>query len=242
MNRSVITRLKLITLYQMKNTHFPKAGIDFLKKLKRNNRREWFHPKKEIYETLVKAPLQEYIVGLGKALGTKAPEISFDPKKSIYRINRDIRFSPNKDPYKTHIGASMVSRLSKSKDEVPGLYIHIDPAECFIAGGLYMPSAEQMRKIRESIQRDPDSLRTILSNRNFKKYFGGLSGQQLKTAPRGFSPEHPDIDLLRWKQFIVLKPYKVADFTSGDWVKKTTKEFEAMLPLIRWLNKALALW
>lgn len=226
----------------MSHIHIPKAGFDFLKKLKRNNNRDWFLENKHLYEENLKIPLQKVILELGKNLSNKAIGIHFDPKRSIFRINRDVRFSNNKDPYKTNIGASFVSYCHNKKDQFPGLYIHIEPGNCFIGGGLYMPSGEQIRKIRELINQDPDVLKKIISAPNVKKYFGGLSGEKLKTAPRGTSADHPHIDLLRWKQFIYIKHYKDSDFQTGNLAKTIEKEFMAMMPLVNWLNKALTLW
>lgn len=225
----------------MSNIHIPKAGFDFLKKLKRNNNREWFLANKHLYEENLKTALQNVIIELGKNLSTKAAGIHFDPKKSIFRINRDVRFSNNKDPYKTNIGASFVSYHHNKKDEFPGLYIHIEPGNCFIGGGLYMPSGEQIRKIRKLINLDPDTFKKIISATAVKKYFGGLTGEKLKTAPRGTPADHPNIDLLKWKQFIYIKHYKDTDFQNGNLAKTVEKEFIAMMPLVNWLNKALTL-
>lgn len=226
----------------MKENNIPKAGFDFLKKLKKNNNREWFLENKEKYEMNLKHPLQAIISELGKNLAKDAVGINFDPKKSIFRINRDVRFSNNKDPYKTNIGASFVSFRHNKKDEFPGLYLHIEPGNCFVGGGLYMPSSEQIRKIRELIQKDPQAFKKIITATAVKKFFGGLSGEKLKTAPRGISGTHPNIELLRWKQFVYIKKFEDIDFQTGDVAKKIHKEFVAMMPLVNWLNKALTLW
>lgn len=226
----------------MADLFIPKSGFDFLKKLKRNNKRDWFLKNKPFYEENLKFPLQRVIVELRKNLATKAPGINFDPKKSIFRINRDIRFSNNKDPYKTNIGASFISYRHNKKDEFPGLYIHIEPGNCFVGGGLYMPSGEQIRKIREYINRDPSAFRKIISRPEVKKHFGGLSGQQLKRAPRGIAEDHPNIELLRWKQFVYIKRFKDSDYQKGNLAKTIEKEFVAMMPLVNWLNKAITLW
>lgn len=220
----------------------PKQGFTFLKQLKKNNNREWFQAHREAYENELKLPLQRVIVDLGNHLGKKAPQIEFNPKRAIFRIHRDTRFSNNKDPYKTNIGASFVSFRNHKKEELPGLYLHVEPGNCFIGGGLYMPSGEQLRKIRELIQRDPAAFKKIIANPKVKKYFGGLTGEKLKTAPRGMAADHPQIELLRWKQFIYIKRYADSDFQSGSLAKKVEKEFMAMLPLVDWLNKAMGLW
>jgi uncharacterized protein (TIGR02453 family) len=226
----------------MNSVNIPKSGFDFLKKLKRNNNREWFLKNKPLYEDTLKVPFQNVILELSKNFSTKTPGIVFDPKKSIYRINRDIRFSNNKDPYKTNIAASFSMTRQNRKEEAPGLYIHIEPGNCFIGGGLYMPSSLQIRKIRELINQNPELFKKIISNSKVKKYFGGLSGVKLKKTPRGTPESHPNIELLRWKQFIYIKHYKDSDFQNGNFAKKIEKEFIAMMPLINWLNKAMNLW
>jgi len=226
----------------LKNIHIPKAGFDFLKKLKRNNNREWFLNNKNLYDENLKIPLQQVIYELRQNLSAKTEGINFDPKKSIFRINRDVRFSDNKDPYKTNVGASFISYQHNKKDEFPGLYIHVEPGNCFVGGGLYMPTGDQIRKIRELIKQDPVALRKIIGAKEVKKHFGGLAGEKLKTAPRGVPADHPDIDLLRWKQFIYVKHYKDAEFQMGNLAKTIEKEFLAMMPLVNWLNKALTLF
>jgi uncharacterized protein (TIGR02453 family) len=226
----------------LSEVHIPKSGFDFLKKLKRNNNREWFLKNKELYEESLKLPLQQVIVDLGDLLASKTPGIQFNPKKSIFRINRDVRFSNNKDPYKTNIGASFTSNVQHRKEEHPGLYLHIEPGNCFIGGGLYMPSGEQIRKIRELIQKDPQEFKKIINSPQVKKYFGGLTGEKLKRAPKGISEDHPHIELLRWKQFVYIKHFKDADFQKERLAKVVYKEYVAMMPLVNWLNKAMSLW
>ncbi len=226
----------------MNKLFIPKSGFDFLKKLKKNNNRDWFLKNKNHYEENLRTPLKDVIAELGKIFINNKQGIQFNPAKAIFRINRDVRFSNNKEPYKTNIGASFISYRHNKKDEFPGLYLHIEPGNCFIGGGLYMPSSEQLRKIRESIKRDPNKFIKLTSAPSVKKYFGELAGEKLKRAPKGIAIDHPHIELLRLKQFIYIKRFKDADFQSGNLAKKIQKEFEAMLPLVEWLNSALTLW
>jgi uncharacterized protein (TIGR02453 family) len=226
----------------MANAHIPKSGFLFLKKLKKNNNRDWFQKNKSSYENDLRIPLQQVIADLSGLMKKSAPEINFDPKKSIFRINRDVRFSSDKSPYKTNIGASFISHRHNKKDEFPGLYIHVEPGNCFVAGGLYMPSSEQIRKIRESILRDPESFKKIVNDKKINKILGGLQGEKLKKAPKGYSPEHPLIEFLKWKQFTYFKSFTDQDFQTGVLAKKVCKDFEAMMPLVRWLNKAITIW
>lgn len=226
----------------MATLSIPAKGFLFLKQLKKNNRREWFLEHKDVYESELREPLKSIVGELASRFAKKAPEIAFDPKRSIFRINRDVRFSHNKDPYKTNLGASFISRSHNKKDEFPGLYLHVEPGNCFIGGGLYLPTGDQMRRIRHAINKDPQGFMDVISSRAVKKYFGGLTGEKLKRAPRGVAEDHPQIEFLKFKQFIFIKKYKDTDFQSGNVAAKIEKEFAAMLPLVRWLNRALVSW
>ncbi len=226
----------------MRSLNIPAKGFLFLKKLKKNNRRDWFLENKESYEKDLREPLKEIVSELGVRLRKVAPEMNFDPKRSIFRINRDVRFSANKEPYKTNLGAAIVYRHHNKKDEYPGLYLHVEPGNCFIGGGLYMPSGDQLRRIRHAINKDPQSFLEVISSRNVKKYFGGLAGEKLKGAPRGIAEDHPSIELLKYKQFIFVKNYDEVQFQTGNVAAKIEKEFVAIMPLIHWLNKALVSW
>jgi uncharacterized protein (TIGR02453 family) len=224
------------------NAHIPKSGFDFLKKLKRNNNRDWFQSHKQDFENNLKLPLAGVLAELEQLMGGKAAKINFNPQKAIFRMNRDVRFSSDKSPYKTHIAAAMSFKNRSKKDEFPLLYLHVEPGRCLIGGGLYMPSGEQIRKIREMILKDPKRFQSILNAPKVKKYFGGLTGEKLKTAPKGIDKNHPHIDLLKWKQFVFIKNYKDADFQNGNLAKKIQNEYLAMLPLIEWLEEAQNLW
>ena len=225
-----------------KNTHIPKTGFDYLKKLKRYNKREWYLKHKPDFENNLKTPLEQVIVELGERMSKTAPQLNFNPKRAIFRMNRDVRFSADKSPYKTNIGA-FFSFLNRSKtEEAPGLYLHIEPGNCFIGGGMYMPSGEQIRKIRQMILKDPERFKKVSQNPTVKKYFGGLSGDKLKTAPKGIEKDHPQIDHLKWKQFIFIKKYKDSDFQKGSLAQKIQKEDSAMMPLLLWLEEAMKQW
>jgi uncharacterized protein (TIGR02453 family) len=227
---------------QAQNAHIPKSGFDFLKKLKKNNNREWFLKHKPEFETNLKTPLANVLIELEKLIGKKAAKFNFKPQKAIFRMNRDIRFSNDKSPYKTHIAAAISYQSRGKNDEFPLLYLHVEPGRCLIGGGLYMPSGEQIRKIREMILKNPEKFKAIINSPKVKKSFGGLSGEKLKTAPKGIDKNHPHIELLKWKQFIFLKEYKDTDFQTGNLAGKIQNEYLAMLPLIDWLEEAQKLW
>ena len=181
---------------------FPPETLKFLRQLKRNNNREWFLAHKETYEQKVKGPMVDLVLALGGAMQSFAPEMVVDPKRAIYRIYRDVRFSADKSPYKTQVAAVFTPR-GIPKNSSACLYFHISPEELIIAGGIYMPGSSELLAIRQHISSHTQELQTILNDREFKKMFGGLWGDQLSRAPKGFPPDHPAIDLLRYKQYLV---------------------------------------
>jgi uncharacterized protein (TIGR02453 family) len=214
---------------------FDKEAIGFLKRLKKNNRREWFQPRKEEYEELLKTPMTLLVADLAECFRKTAPEIRFTPR-SVLRIYRDTRFSKDKTPYKTHIAASFSMSGAHKTMDAPGLYVHVAPDEVFIGGGLYMPNPKQLTRIRYAIEQKSDQFLDLIENRSFKREFGGLQGDTLKRAPKGYLPDHPMIEHLKRKQFFVGRQLAVKDCMSPSFVKKVEDSYAKMLPLARWLR------
>jgi uncharacterized protein (TIGR02453 family) len=219
---------------------FPKEGMKFLTRLKKNNNRPWFQKHKNEYEEHVKFPMQCLIATLAQKMIDEAPEMEFNPRRSIFRIYRDVRFSNNKAPYKTNIAASFDLRGKKSPTETPGLYIGIEPGEIFIGGGLYMPTGEQVKAIRHSIATRPQEFLAVVEEKLFKKEFGGIEGECLKKAPLGYAPDHPMITYLRHKQYYVGKVYGDAICLKPNFVDLVVHVFTVTMPLVRWLINATA--
>lgn len=221
---------------------FPKEGMDFLRRLKKNNNRPWFHAHKEEYDELVRFPMQCLIASLAVRMMDVAPEVTFDPKRSIFRIYRDVRFSKNKAPYKTNIAASFnMPAPKKSTTETPGLYVGIEPGSVFIGGGLYMPDGGQLKAIRTAIIGKTEEFLEIVEDVRFKKQFGGIMGEKLIKAPLGFAKDDPMIEHLRHKQFFVGKEYDdEAIVFRPRFLDTVVKVFTDSMPLIRWLAKAVA--
>jgi uncharacterized protein (TIGR02453 family) len=178
---------------------FPPETLRFLRLLKRNNNREWFNRNKATYEDKVKQPMIELVTALGSAVAGFAPEMVTDPKRAIFRIYRDTRFSPDKTPYKTHVAAHFTAG---DKNCSASLYFHLDPDQVLVAGGTYMPPPPALRLIRNYVALHADELRAILREPKFKKVYDGLQGESLTRAPKGFPPDHPDLDLLKNKHFV----------------------------------------
>ncbi|MEX1140088.1 MAG: DUF2461 domain-containing protein [Bacteroidota bacterium] len=218
---------------------FPKRGLTFLRQLKRNNRRDWFEKHKDEYEAFVKLPMQTLIAALQPHFLSFAPEFEVNPKRSIFRIYRDVRFSKDKKPYKTHVAAHFVLRGKPKGIEGSGYYLHIEPGEVFLGGGIYMPDGDQLKKIRKGIVGKPDEFLSIVKDPILKRTFGKLDGEQLRRVPRGYEPEHPMADWLRFKQFFVGSSFAVSKCHSPKFVSEVAKAFELATPLIRFLNKAV---
>jgi uncharacterized protein (TIGR02453 family) len=217
-------------------TGFPRDGIHFLSRLKKNNNRDWFHKHKDEYEHLVRFPMECLISSLSGRMREVAPEIEFHPQRSIFRIYRDVRFSRNKLPYKTNIAASFHLR-GKKGHESPGFYLHIEPGSVFVGGGLYMPDGDQLKAIRRSIAEGPEEFLEIIGDRLFKKEYGGIQGEKLQRAPLGFAPDHPMVDHLRHKQFFVGKEMPEGSCLSPRFEGTVARLFGIALPLVRWLPR-----
>ena len=215
-----------------------KETLDFLRNLKDNNNRDWFNANKATYSK-ARQNFENFLATLIMEIGKfDPPVLHLDPKKSVFRIYRDTRFSKDKTPYKTNFGAHLVADALKPHGKA-GYYIHLEPGASILAGGAYLPPASWLKKIRKEIDADAQSLKAILHNRTFKKYFGGISGDQLKTAPRDFSKDHPEIDLLRHKSFLAVHKLSDDDILSPRFIKHASLVFKALKPFDDFLNRGL---
>ena len=222
---------------------FPKEANTFFKNLKNNNNKTWFQANKETYENSVKKPMLHFIMDMGEALVKFAPDFIADPRinGSMYRIYRDTRFSKSKIPYKTHV-AAIFWHNEGSKHGSAGYYIHFDDIKFFIGGGIYMPESAGLSKIRRYITAHPDEFKKIITNRKFKSVFGEIQGESLLRPPRGFDPNHPMIDFLKMKQYLVSVDGKTSKlFQSREILDYTISTFITMTPFIAFLNKGLGL-
>jgi uncharacterized protein (TIGR02453 family) len=218
---------------------FPKDGLDFLKRLNKNNTRPWFQARKDQYEELVRFPMQCLIAGLAHRMADVAPEFEFHPRKSIFRIYRDTRFSKNKTPYKTNIAASFEPRGRRSPTESPGLYLGIEPGEIYIGGGLYMPTGAQLKLIRSAIATRPEDFLAVVKNARFVREFGGIDGEKLVKAPLGYPRDHPMIEHLKHKQFYAGKVLADAACLKPAFLDVVSATLADILPLVRWLSATL---
>jgi uncharacterized protein (TIGR02453 family) len=219
---------------------FPSEGIDFLKQLKRNNNRPWFEKHREEYESYVKLPMQSLIAALQPHFQRFAPEFDLNPKRSLFRVYRDIRFSSDKTPYKTHVAAHFVVRGKPKGVEGLGYYLHIEPGEVFLGGGIYMPDGGQLKNIRHSIDANANGFLSILRNKKFISVFKKLEGEKLKRIPKGYDPDHPMAEWLKQKQIFVGVEWQEAKCNREEFVGEIAAVCEAAAPLVRFLNEAMS--
>ncbi|HBQ84180.1 MAG TPA: TIGR02453 family protein, partial [Bacteroidales bacterium] len=158
-------------------------------------------------------------------------------KSCIFRINRDVRFSNDKSPYKTNMGAFMVRGGKQNGDKYAGYYFHIEPGKSMLAGGAYIPPSQWLTAIREKIDDDPGRLVGIINDTGFKKYFKQIEGEKLKKAPKGFSPEHKHIELLKFKSYLAVKETSDKEVIGDEYLKYAVSVFKAMKPLNDFLNE-----
>ena len=210
----------------------------FLKALKKNNNRDWFNDHKSEYEN-AKDNVLGFIQELVVAFSTFDSSLrGLEAKDCLFRIYRDTRFSKDKTPYKTNLGASINAGGKKSMG--PGYYVHLEPGGSFIAGGIWMPPADEVKKIRQEIDYNGKDLKKVLTKPSFKKAFGGLSREHaLKTAPKGYPKDHPDIELLKLNSFIVWKNVSDKDILEPKSIKTLTTLGKEMKPLMDFLKTAL---
>jgi len=217
---------------------FPKEGVRFLRALKRNNTREWFNEHKADYEEYVKLPMQSLIVSLRPHFERFAPEIEANPKRSLFRIYRDTRFSKDKTPYKTHAAAHFVVRGTAKGLVGSGFYVHIEPGECFLGGGIYMPDGPQLKMIRSAVSRNGKEFRSIINHTSFVKLYGAVQGDRLTRMPKGFQDDDPMAEWLKLKQFFVGASLPETSCYGPSFLKTIVSHFEVAAPFIRFLNAA----
>jgi len=215
---------------------FPPEALTFLRNLAKNNNREWFQPRKEIFETKLKAPMIELIEAINSELMDFAPEHVTDPKKSFYRIYRDTRFSADKTPYKTHI-AAIFPRKNLEKHASAGFYFHISSKEIGMASGMYMPGPDELRAVRTFLSEHHEEFRKVAKGP--EKLMGKLEGETVSRMPKGFDPESPAADLIRMKQWLYWKVLDPEIATTKKLRVEIVKRFRAAAPVVELLNAGL---
>jgi uncharacterized protein (TIGR02453 family) len=216
------------------------STILFLKALKKNNNKPWFDSNRKKYEA-AKADFEQFIQAvIDKHVKKDITIASLKAKECLFRINRDVRFAKDKSPYKTNFGAS-INRGGK-KSSLAGYYFHCEPGEAFVGGGIWMPQPPELKKLRQEVDYCFDEFKKLLAAKKFKSIYGDLySGEDAKLVkvPVGFEKDNPAGNYLKLKSFIAMKRLTEKDLVSKDLVKLTTEAFEALQPLLHFINRTL---
>lgn len=213
----------------------PKSTFIFLKDLSKNNNRDWFAENKNRYireQTSMITFADELLVEMNKHDRIETSS----GKRSLHRIYRDTRFSKVKTPYKSNFSG----RFSRATKQLRGgYYFHIQPGNTFVAGGFFAPNPEDIKRIREDIFRNYEDWRKQLATKTLIQTFNKLQGEQVKTSPKGFSKDHPAIDLLRYKQFILKHSFTDKEVLAPGFLVEVNKTFKNMRPFFNYMSEVL---
>ena len=218
-----------------------KTTIKFLKDLKKNNNKSWFDVNRKFYEAAKDdfAGFIQQVINLHSKKDTTLKTLV--AKDCLFRINRDVRFAKDKSPYKSNMGAS-INRGGKKSTQA-GYYFHLEPGQSFAGGGIWMPMPEDLKKVRQEIDYNYSNFKKIISSKKFKAMYGDLSNEaayKLSRVPKGYEPGNPAAEYLKLKSFVAMVSLKDTDLTAKDLVKKTASAFEALQPLIEFINAAIS--
>ncbi len=214
------------------------STIQFLKALKKNNNKEWFDKNRKIYEQAKADYLNFVTILLNEIQGFDTSLMELQPKQCIFRLNRDVRFSKNKDPYKTNFGASF-SKGAK-KIQTAGYYFHLEPGENFVGGGLWMPMAPDLNKVRQEIDYCYKEFSSILNKPAFKSTYGDMdNSMKLVRPPKRFEIDNPALEYIKLKSFVVTRTIKDTELMDKQLVKNVVKDFKTIAPLVHFLNRAI---
>ncbi|MCB0372020.1 MAG: DUF2461 domain-containing protein [Muricauda sp.] len=204
------------------NTTITKASFDFLKELEKNNNRDWFEANKATFKSHEKS-----VKSFFEAVKEKLNHHDEIEKMKMFRIYRDVRFSTDKTPYKTHLAGSF-SRLGNNLRG--GYYLHLKPGGSFLATGFWEPNKEDLFRIRKELEMDASEFREVINQKSLKSIWGDIKGDAVKTAPKGFDKEHPDIDLIKHKQFIFVRNFTDKEVLTDTFLEEVDKSYRAIRP------------
>ncbi len=209
----------------------PAAVFTFLNKLSKNNTREWFTENKTEFKK-VEAEMKLFFNGVFAELNL----IDDLESLKIFRIYKDVRFSKDKTPYKINFSAGVVRTKPQNRG---GFYMHIENNNSFIGGGFWEPNKEDLFRIRKEFELDIEEIQEIENQTTFKNYFGKITGDELKTAPKGFDKEHQNIAYIRKKQFLVTRTFTNEEVLSASFEGEIVKTYQAMLPFFNYMSAVL---
>lgn len=223
--------INFIPLSRMADTVITKDTLRFLNELKINNNREWFEQNKSEFKSLETVVKRFY-----NSLMDKMKEHDEIEKLKMFRIYRDVRFSKDKTPYKSHFAGSFSRAGAKLRG---GYYLQIRPGGSFIAAGFWEPNKEDLLRIRKELELDATALRELINKPSFKNTWGELVGDEVKTAPKGFSKDDPNIDLIRKKAFIFVRNFTDKEVLNKDFIVEVNKSFKEIRPYFNLMSEIL---
>ena len=207
------------------------STMQFLQELAENNNRPWFQDHKSDYTSALDN-MKSFLVDVKAGMD----QIDHLEHMKLMRIYRDVRFSKDKSPYKRNFGTGFKRATAALRG---GYYLHIEPGASFAGGGFWGPDSKDLKRIRKEFEMDDAPIRKIINGKKFRDYFGTLQGEGVKTAPKGFDKDHPAIDLIRMKQFIVKRPFTDKEVLSSDFATKVVDTFGAMRPYFDYMSDVL---
>ena len=205
--------------------------LSFFAELETNNNREWFEPQKKRFKAL-EVEMKQFSADLVEAMNEHD---SIDRYK-LFRLYRDVRFSKDKTPFKTHFGISFHREKPALRG---GYYLHIKPGDNFIATGFWNPDKDDLKRIRKEMEIDAEEFRDIMAQPSFKTVWGSLEGEEVKTAPKGFSKEDPNIDLIKKKAYLFTKRYSDKEVLSKNFLQQVNTDFQAVRPFFDYMSSVL---
>lgn len=213
--------------------------LDFLSQLKLNNNRDWFQENKKLYEA-AKNEMEGFVKEMITTVSALDPSVQTPAMKDcMFRIYRDVRFGADKSPYKTNMGAFIAKGGRKST--FPGYYFHFEPGECMLAGGVYQPEPDTLKLLRNEVYFRSAELKAIIEKPSFKKHFDQLGDfDKMKKAPKDFPADFPDIDLLKYRSYIVSGNISDKIVTSDNYKKHIMEMLAEMQPFMGFLNRAIS--
>lgn len=211
--------------------------LKFLSALTAHNSKEWMDDNKKWYLDSREEFIEDVAVMLKGVEAFEPAMAAFKPKDCIFRINRDVRFSANKNPYKNNFSAYFSPKGKKV--EWPGYYVHVQPEASFVAGGLWMPSADLLKKIRREIDYSGAELKKMLASKTIAEVFSGIEGEKLKTSPRDYDADHEFIEFLKLKSFILSRAMTDRDIDSGNYINVALDSFQRIKPFQDFLSRAI---
>ena len=212
-------------------TAIMKEVLSFFKKLEKNNNREWFELNKPEFKR-IEAEVKHF----GQQLKEALEATEHIDRVKLFRVYRDVRFSKDKTPYKTHFGISMHREKPCYRG---GYYVHLKPNKNFAAVGFWDPNKEDLLRIRKELELDPSEFRELMQESDFKNTWGDLEGEEVKTAPKGFSKEDPNIDLIRKKMFLFRKKYSDKEVLSPNFLEQLAQDFRTVRPFLDYMSSVL---